>query len=114
MAVLIRGMNMPQCCAECGLENYLEGIGENACPAVYENACTSGVRETGRLPHCPLEEIKELTMLPCPRCGTARPETLFSWGKAGVRCRQCGLEAWSKTEIGAIRAWNDVVIKWTE
>ena len=59
MAVLIRSMNMPQCCAECNLEDYLEGIGGHACPVVHENAFTSGVRDTSRLPHCPLKEVKE-------------------------------------------------------
>ena len=44
--------------------------------------------------------------LPCPKCGTSRPETWFSCDKVGVRCRSCGLEIWGKTEIKAIRAWN--------
>ena len=51
----------------------------------------------------PYESRKKL---PCPKCGTARPEIGFSVDMTVVRCRNCDLKVCSKTEIGAIRAWN--------
>lgn len=56
----------------------------------------------------PYESRKKL---PCPKCGTPRPETWFSSSmledkKVGIKCRECGFAVWDKSEIQAIREWN--------
>lgn len=55
----------------------------------------------------PYESRKKL---PCPKCGTPRPEMVFiaSTGKSycGIKCRECKYSRYGDTEIAAIRAWN--------
>lgn len=56
----------------------------------------------------PYESRKKL---PCPKCGTPRPETWFSSSmledkKVGIKCRECGFAVWDRSEIQAIREWN--------
>lgn len=110
MAVLIKDMEMPKACDSC---RFLDDNGDyNVCWATSESVGYTFPAREKRMPHCPLAEAKEPkpyeshAKLPCPKCGTPRPETWFGGGMAGVRCRNCGLEVWSKTEIKAIRAWN--------
>lgn len=55
--VVIRGMEMPRCCALCDLEHwdedsYGDEINHRCC--LYRKGYTAKVRETGRLPDCPL------------------------------------------------------------
>lgn len=119
MAVLIKGMNMPETCSECILEP-ISDAGWFFCQ--YTKQRTEIHRDTGRLPDCPLKETKEpkpresRAKLPCPECGRKH---LSIWtttdGKIAIACDECKIaSAWSKTEIGAIRDWNEVVRKWTE
>ena len=52
MSVLVKGMKMPKCCAECDIEDSFY-----ACPVLREG--TDYVRNSGRLDDCTLVEIPE-------------------------------------------------------
>jgi len=55
--IIIRGMEMPKCCALCDLEHWDEdsyGDEMNHRCAIFYKGYTAKVRETGRLTDCPL------------------------------------------------------------
>lgn len=66
------------------------------------------------LPDIPTVEPKKResrAKLPCP-CGRKRLDMWYgSNGMDYVKCPNCGREASGKTEIAAIRAWNEMVRK---
>lgn len=51
MRVLIKGMDMPKCCADCPLNDEYDD-----CGALDTDYYTEG-KYTGRLPNCPLVEV---------------------------------------------------------
>lgn len=117
MAIVINGIDMPETCSDCMFENCNPDEREfSLCCLIMDNTITDGVRETGRLDNCPLRKVTEpkpresRIKLPCPKCGTPRPEMLFIAGAgktyAGIRCRKCEYSRYGDTEIAAIRAWN--------
>lgn len=57
MSVLIKGMGLPEKCAGCILEDLTDCGHE--CFLMYDEGCTNGVREFGRLKNCPLTGIPE-------------------------------------------------------
>lgn len=114
MAVLIKGMEMPKACVSC---RFLDDNGDyNVCCATSESVGYTFPTREKRMPHCPLAEAKEPkpyeshAKLPCPKCGTPRPEMIIIAGAgktyAGIRCRECQHSRYGNTEIEAIRAWN--------
>lgn len=60
--VIIRGMEMPRCCALCDLEHwdedsYGDEMNHRCCP--HHKGYTANVRATGRLPDCPIVPLPE-------------------------------------------------------
>ena len=126
MAVLIKGMSMPQTCSECQVEcPDTDPLNKTffICPII--NRATDFIREGKRHKDCPMVKAKEpkpresRAKLPCPKCGKKRLSVWCSADDKGnsiesIACDKCKIaSAWSRTTIGAIRDWNKVVREWT-
>lgn len=73
MSVLIKGMEMPKACCECGFNHCSQFRDDDTC-LLLDKGISQLFVLVDRLPDCPLVEVSEKAVSPCEECPFIKAE----------------------------------------